>query len=62
MNNTVLILNGSCKFFNRGGSLNNAFSKIAVQELQGYGLNVMETKMASYKSVNEEVEKILRPT
>ena len=60
MNNTVLILNGSCKFFNRGGSLNNAFSKIAVQELQGYGLNVMETKMASYKSVNEEVEKILR--
>ena len=60
MNNTVLILNGSCKFFNRGGILNDAFSKIAVQELQGYGLNVMETKMASYKSVNEEVEKILR--
>ena len=45
MNNTVLILNGSCKFFNRGGILNDAFSKIAVQELQGYGLNVMETKM-----------------
>ena len=57
MSNNVLILDAGCQNFDRGGSLNHYFSRLAEEELTKLGWSVEMTLIEQQWEVQAEVEK-----
>lgn len=55
----VLILNGACKHFGHGGTLNQSFCDLAKRLLGEEGARVEVTLMAEYSDIDAECRKIL---